>query len=337
MLATEQQPFSALLRESLGANGEGLLRGFGRIAHDYGVRCYLVGGLVRDLLLGSSSSDVDVMVDSDLSGFLRYAVQNWQGVLPDFPAPQSPRLFKKFLTAKLTFHEELLPAISVVDFSQARTEVYPQPGDQPVVSPGSLTQDMERRDFSVNALAVSLAPESFGYLEDPTSGLADLAKGRLRLLHEQSLSDDPARIIRGVRLETRLSFCFEERTRTQIEEAIAKGNLRTLPPFRLFDETVKAFNDLDPWRFLLRAGTLGALGEMFPGSGLGEERIQRLHKLIGGNSDSSGESWEDLYALCYAGASLESLDTWLARCRVTGVVRERIVNSQQEVACRLNS
>lgn len=332
-----------ILEDGFGEKGVDLLKRVGLAAECYGVECYLVGGLVRDLLLRRRSSDVDLMVDADLEGFLDFLLTDWQIYLGGYPVPQDRRLFAKFLTAKLTFNEEVLPSINVIDFSQSRQETYPSPGGQPVVAPGDLAQDMARRDFSVNALALKVGPKEFGKVEDTLGGLNDLERRELRLLHAKSLVDDPARILRGIRLETRLGFSFAKETMHHIQEAVAANLLTTLPPFRLCDETVKALNDFEPWSFLRRAAEIQAIDQIFPGSGLSLKRIDKLAHLewfaeIHGNVEiANRDSWEALYALCYVYAPQGVLAEWLTRARIKGVGLKRILSWHEELTCKLSS
>ena len=331
------------LEDVFGAQGVDLLRQIGIAAESYGVECYLVGGLVRDLLLRRRSSDVDLMVDANLEGFLKFLIENWQNYLVGYPVPQDKRIFAKFLTAKLTFSEEILPSINVIDFSQSRQETYPSPGGQPVVAPGNLKQDMARRDFSVNALALRIGPKEFGKVEDIIGGLEDLNRGELRLLHAKSLVDDPARILRGLRLETRLGFSFERETMHYIRDAIAANLLANLPPFRLCDETVKALKDFDPWGFLRGAAEMEAIQQIFPGSCLTRATIEELAQLrwfaeIRGNAElSNSDSWEALYALCYVYVPQQVLAEWLTRARINGIGLKCIMRWHEELTCKLSS
>ena len=189
-----------------------------------GERVYLVGGTVRDILLGVPSLDVDVVVEGDavaVAGRLAEA-----------------------LGGSLTAHGRFGTAVvdrgdgSHVDVVTARRETYPEPAALPVVEPGTIEDDLRRRDFTVNALAASLAPDGFGALVDPCGGRADLAAGTIRVLHERSFVDDPTRIVRAVRYESRFGFRMDAATETLARAAVDAGLLGLLTPTRLGDELV---------------------------------------------------------------------------------------------------
>src|SRR5262249_22611747 len=162
------------------------------------VPAYLVGGAVRDLLLGVEGNDLDVVIEGDpdvlagLSGF-------------------TPERDSLFLTGKLDLGD------SAVDVAHARAETYPQPGALPEVRPASITEDLDRRDFTANAMALPLAPGS--ELIDPHGGLEDLRAGLLRVLHDRSFVDDPTRALRAARYAARFGFELEPETRRLLEEA----------------------------------------------------------------------------------------------------------------------
>lgn len=169
---------------------------------------YLVGGAVRDLLLGEPLRDLDLV---------------WQGARePETVA----RAFGRELGARASYHPEFLtaslglPGGARIDLGRARSETYPAAAALPEVRPASLHEDLRRRDFSVNALAVDTATRE---LVDPCGGWSDLASRQLRILHADSLRDDPTRILRGCELAVRRGFEFEAVTSAKIAEAIAAG------------------------------------------------------------------------------------------------------------------
>ncbi len=160
---------------------------------------YLVGGAVRDLLLGRGRADIDLVVEGDAAVL---ASQLGADVISH----------ERFATAKvgLDGHE--------VDIATARTESYPRPGALPVVEPAAgVKDDLARRDFTINAMAIPLAGESD--LIDPHGGQADLAAGLLRVLHARSFVDDPTRALRAARYAARFGFGLERETETLLREA----------------------------------------------------------------------------------------------------------------------
>jgi|CXWL01.1.fsa_nt_gi tRNA nucleotidyltransferase (CCA-adding enzyme) len=180
---------------------------------------YLVGGMVRDALLARPSLDVDLVVEGDGPAFAGALAQ-------ELGAPC--RVHRDFLTAQLDD-----PALGLLDVATARRERYPAPAALPRVEPATIEQDLGRRDFAVNALALRL--DADGFL-DPWDGLADLAGRRLRVLHERSFVDDPTRILRGVRLGARLGFRLDAATERLAREGIAAGVFDPLSGSRLAAE-----------------------------------------------------------------------------------------------------
>ncbi|MGH9458866.1 MAG: hypothetical protein ACRD2J_14630, partial [Thermoanaerobaculia bacterium] len=178
-------------------------------AVDEDVRVWLVGGPVRDLLLGRAVGDLDLTVEGDATRVAARLAERLGGTVREH-AP--------FATATVSFPD------ATVDVATARSEHYPLPGALPLVSPETLREDLLRRDFSINAMAVDLAT---GALEDPAGGAADLEARRVRVLHDRSFLDDPTRIYRALRLAVRLGFSLETRTAMLMREAIRTGALTT--------------------------------------------------------------------------------------------------------------
>lgn len=180
-----------------------------RLADDTGVSLYLVGGAVRDLLLGLNSSDLDFVIEPDAIRFARlFFAQQAGGDLV---------VHDRFGTAMWEPPERIFPRS--IDFVTARKERYAEPAALPTVTPSGIKDDLFRRDFTINALAIQLDGERYGRLIDQHHGHADLKNGVIRILHPDSFVDDPTRIWRAVRYAERLRFEIEPRT----EQAIPAG------------------------------------------------------------------------------------------------------------------
>ena len=184
-------------------------------------RVYLVGGLVRDLLLGRSSRDIDLAVDGPETP----AVDRLAAVLGGVPRRHPP-----FMTAGLE-----TPRGFAVDLGRLRRETYREPGALPEVEPGDLAADLHRRDFTVNAMAVELTAES-APLIDLHHGRKDLAARRLRVLHPGSFRDDPTRVLRGIRLAGEIGFAFDRETRELAAEPTIAAALERVSGYRLWRE-----------------------------------------------------------------------------------------------------
>ncbi len=209
---------------------------------------FVVGGIVRDLCLGRalpSKLDLDLVVEGDAPALAEQLSQKLGAQLVVHP---------RFGTSTLT-----LPDGREIDLAGARTERYPHPGSLPVVSPGSLAQDLWRRDFSVNALAARVEGGELGQLLDPTGGLPDLASSRLRVLHPGSWRDDPTRMFRAARFEQRLGFQLDPTSLSLLQEALGAASLETLSPQRVSNELKLCFQEQASVNTLLRLQELGVL------------------------------------------------------------------------------
>ena len=169
---------------------------------------YLVGGFVRDLLLKRQNLDLDIVIEADAIRVAEAMRDRWNGTLHVHP---------QFGTATVTPADLNLPKI---DFVTARRETYESSGALPIVARGTITDDLHRRDFSINALAMRLDTSAFGTIVDKTGGLEDLENGIIRVLHKQSFMDDPTRIFRACRYAGRYGFRIADADLALIREAL---------------------------------------------------------------------------------------------------------------------
>ena len=201
----------------------------GQLAEDLGFKAYLVGGPVRDLMLGHKNIDLDITTEG--SGIrLAEAFAKVNKTVKIIP-------YQAFKTATVELNQG-----QMVDFATARKESYVRGGAFPQVEPSNLRNDLFRRDFTINAMAISICPSSFGKIFDPFKGRDDLKYKRVRVLHANSFIDDPTRILRAARFKTRLGFKVERQTLGQLNEAIRTGALNTIKPQRYkkeFDKILK--------------------------------------------------------------------------------------------------
>ncbi|MEO8276929.1 MAG: hypothetical protein ABI639_11975 [Thermoanaerobaculia bacterium] len=204
---------------ALSADRRDLLARSAEVARGLGSSLYWVGGGVRDLWLGADTVDIDLVVEGDVASFSER--------LADCLSATGVRA-SQFMTVELSTPEGLR-----FDLAAARTELYPHPASLPVVAPASIAEDLFRRDFSINCLALPLAPDFGGQIIDPCGGLADIADGRLRILHAGSFRDDPTRLFRLVEFAARFKFRVEEATASAAESAIAGGAVEQLSSARL--------------------------------------------------------------------------------------------------------
>ena len=230
-------------------------------AESHRMPVHLVGGPVRDLLLGRSIRDVDLLVEPHG----RFGAAE----LARAAAPRGARVdvHDRFGTVRLVAGE------ASIDVATARREHYRHPGALPKVEPGGLEDDLRRRDFTANALALPLV-SGRGRVElvDPMSGRDDLAARRLRVLHERSFHDDPTRVLRAARLAPRLGFALSRGTRSCLRDALRDGAFGAVSGDRLRREFEKLFDDasrdLDPVRALRCLDEWHVLSALEPGLSL---------------------------------------------------------------------
>jgi tRNA nucleotidyltransferase (CCA-adding enzyme) len=184
-------------------------------------RAYLVGGAVRDLLRGADPLDLDITVEGDARSAAR-AVADRLG--------SETREYERFGTADVVLPDGTYHLVT------ARQEVYDEPGALPRVSAASLDDDLRRRDFTINAMAIGLSGDDLGHLYDPTGGVADMEAGAVRVLHERSFLDDPTRLLRAVRYGSRLGFALDPETERLAREAVAADALSSVSGARIRDE-----------------------------------------------------------------------------------------------------
>lgn len=189
------------------------------VKSDY--HAYLVGGYVRDSTLGRESIDIDVVVEGD-------------GV-------KVARQLNSKIKGRLTSHDEFGTAsISTngyrVDLASARTEKYPSPAHLPHVYPSTIVEDLNRRDFTINAIAMSISRENFGEIFDPFDGMSDIKRKLIRILHRNSFVDDPTRIFRALRYKNRFGFKLEDETERQMKQALKDGMVQKLSGQRILNE-----------------------------------------------------------------------------------------------------
>jgi tRNA nucleotidyltransferase (CCA-adding enzyme) len=251
----------------------------------------LAGGAVRDILLEGIPRELDVVVEGDVRAFVEKLASRVgggaslaNGVPParaggigEMEAPPSGEKAggqddgrDVSDAVELTYHERFQTAVmrwseGEIDIAMRRRETYTAPGALPEVAPGSAQQDLERRDFTVNAIAVALAGKQAGQLRSVEGALDDLEARRLRVLHDASFSDDPTRILRLVRYAARLDFEIEPHTSELLAAALAGGALRTVSGQRLGAELRLALSEPEPLAPLAELERLGILRAWQPG------------------------------------------------------------------------
>lgn len=241
------------------------------IALEKECRPYLVGGPVRDILLGRHAIDIDLTLEQDASTLARALAKRIEGRVRSFP---------QFLTYKVT-----APEFPEIDLTTARKERYRKPGALPAVTAGRLKDDLIRRDFSINAIALDLID---GKMHDPTGGAQDLQSRVVRVLHDQSFIDDPTRIFRATRLAARLGFTLEPQTAELMRAAVEADALGTVSKERIWRELFLAMDEEEAPAILTELSASGALHALFgrKGNGTLKGRLEGVRAELDANPDA---------------------------------------------------
>ena len=234
-------------------------------AEAHGGLVELVGGAVRDIMLGTQPRELDVVVEAGVEALARTLAE--------------------MLDGEVTLHERFGTALvrgtkADVDLATIRSERYPAPGALPEVGPGTPEQDLARRDFTVNAIAVALAGEHPGRVRAVEGALEDLKERRLRVLHDESFLDDPTRILRLVRYRSRLSFEVELHTLALAAAAVEAGAPRTVSGQRLGAELRLAFAEADPVAPLAELDRLAVFEAWEPGVSFDEHVVRTALEIL---------------------------------------------------------
>jgi tRNA nucleotidyltransferase (CCA-adding enzyme) len=233
-----------------------LLQALGQAADASGVKLWAVGGIVRDSIIGIPAHDIDITSEAPASELAQVLVS----VLGGAASPMTP-----FATVKLIIQGHHF------DLATTRTETYSQPATLPIVTPSTLNEDLKRRDFTINAMAASLAPADFGDVIDPYGGRIDIAPHQVSVLHERSFQDDPTRGFRAVRYASRLRFHIELRTARWLRRD--SFLIQQLSGPRIRHEIERMLEEPRGAAALLESHRYGLLGEIHPA--LGTSAVER--------------------------------------------------------------
>jgi len=214
-----------------------ILKTSSALADSSGVNIYLIGGVVRDLILKRKVFDLDIVIEGNAIAFVKKLASILKSEF---------RRHHSFGTATINFQGHK------IDFATARIEEYSDRGALPKVFPASLAKDLFRRDFTINAMAISLNKADYGELIDRCNGLGDLKKGLIRILHDKSFQDDPTRILRAIRFEQRFSFQIEPGTFKLMNEALGSQFLELVGCHRLREEIILILKEPEPSSYIKR-------------------------------------------------------------------------------------
>ena len=236
------------------------------IADKHHSEVYLVGGVVRDMLAKKKILDLDFMV---------------AGSIDEIVSSLGRRL-----KLRVVYHPSFKTATLIrndghrIDFATTRQETYLSPGSLPVVREGALLQDLFRRDFTINAMALKINGPDAGALIDPFDGKEDLKKSFIRILHENSFHDDPTRLLRAVRFEQRFGFRMEKQTLNLFKKAVQAHVERTVKPPRYMAEFWKIFEEEAYVKCLRRMQALNLLRIFLPAQKLNWSLINKINNSL---------------------------------------------------------
>ena len=295
------------------------------IAKELKMKAFLVGGVVRDLLLGIPNLDIDIVIEGDGIFFAK-------------------RL-SEMLGAKLDSHEKFKTAVVVldngqhIDIASSRIEYYEKPAALPNVEPGSISQDLARRDFTINTLALSLGRRNFGEIMDFFGGRKDLAQKRIKILHKLSFIEDPTRIFRAVRFEQRLGFKMDSYTEKLAMSTIEMNIVSELIGIRIRDELISIMQENSPWVTLRRLYDLKALKKIGIDADINENFIKLIKKALDKFENLSAyleeecEVWRLIIILLLAGKKPEIVEKWCLDMKIKNkdmlVIRDSIASLEQ--------
>jgi tRNA nucleotidyltransferase (CCA-adding enzyme) len=241
------------------------------IAQQQQISLWLVGGIVRDILMGNPiDRDLDLVIEGDAVALAHKLATTLNGQIvathQTFGTASVTLTPTSFISNPSGTDPDSSPQI-VLDLAMARSETYPSPAALPLVTPATIAQDLDRRDFAINAMAVAIAATSRGLeatsVLDPFNGASDIPARVLRVLHPQSFVDDPTRILRGLRLAARIGFSFAPATRSLLNNALQQGMLEATSPDRIRTELCLALDEPRPDEVLRLGDELGITPHIF--------------------------------------------------------------------------
>jgi tRNA nucleotidyltransferase (CCA-adding enzyme) len=287
---------------------ENILDIVSNLAKELRYEVYLVGGIVRDILLNKQNLDIDIVVEG--SGI------NFSNKLADI------------INSKLWTHKKFKTSVIVlknkmhIDVATARVEYYDKPAALPDVEEANIKQDLYRRDFTINSMAISLNKSNFGELIDYFGGRRDLKRKRIKIMHKLSIIEDPTRIFRAVRFEQRFSFKIDSQTESLIKNAIDMEIISKLTGVRIRDELIAIFEEDQPWKPLKRLYEYGALHKININAEINAKFENKLKKILDGYNDLKsfyGENikkWRLIFSILLSGLYEEEFTKWCSEMKV---------------------
>ena len=295
------------------------IRLLGEIAQTEKYRVFLVGGSVRDIILRIKPRDFDFLVEGDAITFAEMISRQ----ITDVKLVVNPQ----FRTAKIRFPEGF-----TFDFASARTEYYEHPADLPTVSSGSLREDLFRRDFTINTLAMSILPSQFGHITDYYRGYQDLKKKKIRILHNLSFIEDPSRIFRAVSYSLKLEFSLENKTKEAAINAMNSGIFTRTSKFRILNEWLAMLKEpIDQGKAMNLLRTLKAIPmisdniQVTPGMIRALKRVKQYSLML----EPFQEQWITYLLVIFEKLHPDELDDILERLKLNRRLKSSLLHIRQ--------
>ena len=238
------------------------IRLISRVAGELKSGVFIVGGFVRDLIMDVNDFDLDITAEKDGIALAERLNRDFNGHFSRH---------KRFGTASI-----VLPDKSKLDVATSRKEIYETPASLPKVFPGSIRDDLARRDFSINAIAVDVSPDGFGQVIDFFQGRQDIQNRIIRVLHDLSFIDDPTRMLRAVRFEQRFGFKIESHTLSLLQQACGQKMLEEVHKHRLRDEFILILKEPQALKCLKRMQELCGFDFICPGFCFTQAQFKRI-------------------------------------------------------------
>ncbi len=264
-LTPKKSDFKRQLRKYLPSDILSELRFIGKVAKELGFRAFLVGGIVRDIVLGKKNLDIDIIIEGDAIRLIKeYAKRKGYSFYT----------FEEFMTGQVK-----LPNGLKLDFATARKEIYDYPGAYPKVEKATIKEDLFRRDFTINTLAIEITEGNFGVLLDYFNGLRDIRDKVIRILHQLSFIEDPIRILRALRFAGRLNFKLGKTTERLLKTAVEQNILQTAPAGRVNLELELTFSEERVVDIIVLMSEYRVLHQLIPEYFFDERREEILVKV----------------------------------------------------------
>lgn len=288
-----------------------LFRNIGKLAQENDSRVFLVGGMVRDLLLNKENKDFDFVVEGNIEGLIRDVASNYN---------VNYKYNNNFQTGSMVISNKY-----DLDFAVSRNELYTHPGALPKVKKADIFDDLFRRDFTINALAVALHPEEYGYLYDFFKAREDVENRILKALHRFSFLDDPTRIIRGIRVVLQHDLEIEEETKALMQEAIRLNQYSDVTFPRIFKELRLLFLEEPGERFLNILEEIPFLRLLYDGYQLPEDikgKWERVEHYLAyfNNNNYNVKEWAVYFSLIFKDIPRSLIERWSLKTRLKEII-----------------